>query len=130
MFVLLNDEVKKNCIGHIQNLPERTVWDVQIREHKSKRSLQQNALYWKWLGIIGDVLGWDAEDLHESMKQNFIGFDDKVDPVTGKVFQVPRSSKKLGVKKFSEFMDKVYAFAQSENITLPEPAYYGFDTKD
>lgn len=123
VFVIINPEVKRNCLQEIQNLAFNT-HEVVIRE--KKRGNNQNALYWKWIGVISHVVGYSPDDLHEAFKRNFLGEDEIVD-VFGKKILIPRSSAKLKKKEFSEYMAKVEAFAHTQGILLPSPDYYGYE---
>ncbi|MBT8449087.1 MAG: recombination protein NinB [Gammaproteobacteria bacterium] len=46
--------------------------EVVIRPYKRKRSLEQNKLYWKWLGIIAEETGNDSDSLHFKLKAEFL----------------------------------------------------------
>jgi len=116
-FVTKNDEVKQNCIDHIQSLDG--VYDVFIEEHGSLRSKAQNRLYWKFMKIIGDYCGNDKDDMHyvfamlhlDHEKKNVMGFERiKV-----------RSTTTLTVKQFCDYMVHIEKFAVENNIKLPYP---------
>lgn len=92
--------------------------EVFIRRHKKKRSLDQNALYWSWLGIISRVTGNDTEQLHEAFKQRFA--EAMVADVFGKTVTI-YSTAKMKVGEMSEYLDRVFAFAAGEGIVLPLP---------
>jgi len=92
--------------------------EVILRRHRKKRSLDQNALYWMWLGIISRVTGNDTDQLHETFKQMFA--EAKVAEVFGKTVTT-YSTAKMNVGEMSEYLDRVYAFAASEGILLPLP---------
>lgn len=104
-------------IGRINPDPEHPL-EVLLRRHKKKRSLEQNALYWSWLGIISRHTGNDTEQLHEAFKQRFA--EAMVADVFGKTVTI-YSTAKMKVGEMSEYLDRVFAFAASEGIVLPLP---------
>jgi len=119
-FVLKNDNVKNNCIEKIKSLDG--VWDVFIEEHGSLRSKAQNSLYWKWLTIIGNDIGYHKDDMHfvfgmmylECEKRNIMGFERMVVP----------STTSLSVKRFTDYLRQIEAFAVENGIRLPHPDFY------
>lgn len=125
IYILNNEQVKQNCIQEIKMLTVGT-YEVLIRE--KKRSNPQNALYWKWIHIIANELGYADDELHEAFKGKFIGMEQGRD-VFGNIFIRPKSSAALNKKAFTEYMNMVNAFAMSQNITLPSPDYYGLEDK-
>lgn len=124
IFRLINQTVKRNCLMEIQGLPLGQ-YEIVIKE--VTRNNQQNALYWKWAEIIGSTLGYSAEDMHDAFKRHFLGEDEKIN-VFGQVVVNPKSSASLKKREFSDYMNKVEAFASSQGITLPSPDYYGYET--
>lgn len=94
---------------------------VEVKEYKSKRSLEQNKRYWKLLQQIaeeawldGNQYGQDA--WHEYFRQQFIGAIDL--PKGGKV---GISTTTLDVAEFQEYMTKVEVFASTQlGVTFGE----------
>lgn len=70
--ILHNAAIAARAKAIIDALPHDTVHEVIIRPHKSKRSLDQNALLWQWLTIIGSDLGYTKEEAHEEYKRRFL----------------------------------------------------------
>jgi len=70
----------------------------------------QQKLYFKWRDILAEELGWDSSAMHEYLK---------------KTYNDGKSTKGLDTKGWSVFMSKVFAFAGSNNITLP----LGYDSE-
>jgi hypothetical protein len=56
----------------VKELPLDVVHDVEIKEHKSNRSVSQNALYWLWLTEIGNSYGEMKEEVAERYKDKFL----------------------------------------------------------
>lgn len=118
---VINEKVRQNAIEEIRQMP--LGFEVKIGD--LKRGNNQNALYWKWLQIIADETGHDKDELHEAFKRNFIGVDDGID-IFGNLYLRPKSSAKLKKREFHEYMVKVEIYANSLNIVLPSPDYFGY----
>lgn len=97
-------------------------WDVEIKPHKKQRSVRANNLYWKWLTIIGDEIGYTKDELHDVFREKFL-------PVTEvEVFGVRRhvltstSDPDFTTDKMSAYMHHIDRFAaQDLGIMLPRP---------
>ena len=93
---------------------------IKIDKWKDSRSLDQNALYWSWLSIIGEDLGYYKEEIHEEMIRMFAptytlrGLD-------GKPKQKKLTTSKMKVNQMHEFMNRVDQFAAEQGIVLPQP---------
>jgi hypothetical protein len=97
--------------------------EVRIRaeEAEDTRSLQQNAFYWAVvLREISeqariDGQAWAAEAWHEYGKRTFLGYEFKRTVIAGRkrkaVSKQLRSTTKLSVKRMSEYLEKLMAFA-------------------
>jgi hypothetical protein len=96
-------------------------YHVQIVPWEETRRIRANNLYWKWVEIIAEELGYDKLSLHEALKEKFLGMDEYV-TLDGEVRTKPKESKTLSVKKFNEYMNNVHVFASQElGIVLPSP---------
>ncbi len=95
---------------------------VTMQSKTEKRSLDQNALYFKWCHIIADETGNDKDDIHEFLKMKFLGFKHiRVKPEHLGTM-VPISTKIQSVKSMAEYMQKIQAWAATDlNIMLPVP---------
>lgn len=111
-FMLSHTQARQNACQAVMQAPDGYFVVLQPKT----RTLEQNARYWG-RGILAQiaekaVIGgrrFSAEAWHEQFKRQFIGIDELPN---GQV--IGRSSTKLSVKEFSEFVDKVEAFAATE----------------
>lgn len=119
--IVMRSEVQREfAMSLIRQLDVGKTWQITVKPFKKKRSLHQNALYWKWLGIIAVETGNDPDDLHEIFKQQFL-IPVEVE-FAGEVTSLRRSTTKLNTQDMSAYMDKVNAFAASQlGIILPLP---------
>jgi len=115
-----NYKTREEAIKLVSELDLKKVHHVKVTCKRAKRSVSANALYWMWLTCIEQETGNSKEDLHEAFKQMFLGTESIL--VLGSVLNVTCSSAKLDDSLFSQYMNKVQTFANSElGITLPNP---------
>ena len=97
---------------------------IRAEEAEDTRSLQQSRFYW---GVVlaeiaeqarvgGDR--WSAEAWHEYGKRTFLGYEFKRITIAGRkrkaVSKQLRSTTRLSVRRMSEYLDKVMAFAVTD----------------
>lgn len=116
-YVLKNDDIKKNCIDHIQSLDG--VYRVTIEKYVKNRSQAQSRLMWLWLGIISNDTGESPENLHQVFKLRFLGTE-KIQSM-GYSIEIPKSTTKLTTQEFTDYLDKIEGLALSIDIRLPHP---------
>jgi len=116
---ITNEHQRAAIIKAISALNLDKAWTVELKRKTKGRSLSQNALYHKWLGIVAQDTGNDHDDLHEFCKDKWCPV--KVVEMFGEQKEV-RSTKKLTTAEMTEYMDRVYAFFVGDfGILLPIP---------
>lgn len=116
-------ESKRSLIHLINGLSEDKQWAITVGPYVKKRSLNQNALYWKWIGILAVDTGNDVDSVHEFVKQKFL--IPKITEIDGETIET-RSTKNLTTAEFKTFMDAFYAWAATElGIFFPVPEELG-----
>jgi len=95
-----------------------TPLEVVVREHKSKRSVEQNARLHALLTEIADQVWirgrkYDVETWKEHFRQKLIGTEE-IEMPDGKRLERGISTTTLDVAAFSDFMDQITAHATSE----------------
>jgi hypothetical protein len=118
--IILRDErLRQIVLDFVGKLDIAHPWKITIERYKKKRSLSQNALYWKWVGIISDETGNDRDEVHEFFKVKFLT------PTIiemGDTAIACRTTTKLSTQDMSDFMEKVMAFSTGNlGILLPIP---------
>jgi len=111
-----------NAIVHL-NLEGGRKWQVTIEPFKKKRTLSQNALMWKWIGEVANLVhketGQDADDIHEFFKTKFLPA--RIVEIAGETIE-RRTTTKLSTQEMSDYMTKIHAFVTSElGFILPLP---------
>jgi hypothetical protein len=96
------------------------VYAVTVKEYKSKRSLEQNALYWKWISIIGNDLGYHKNEMHEALLEH-LSIPYTFKGIDGKVKQKQLRTSMMNTQQMSDYMFAVEQFAAEQSINLPRP---------
>lgn len=119
-FILRDEDRRQSALAYIRslNLNGRTL-EVRVKPYKKNRTTAQNSLYWMWLGVLADDLGYTEDDLHELFKARFLGVEEK--QIWGDTVYVARSTTRLTTQQFTEYLEKIEALALQMNITLPHP---------
>src|SRR5699024_12479951 len=98
-------------------------YSVMIEDRKDSRSLQQNRLYWKWVGIIGDDLVYFKEEMHEALLDEFAPSYTYRD-LKGKPRQENVRSSKMTLEQMHDYMMHVDRSAAELGVIFPRSAYY------
>jgi len=109
--LILNDIKRFNLFIKKQ---KDCVVEVRVKKYRKQRSTDQNSLYWMWLGIIGDDLGYDADELHATFKAMFLTDLSKKLPLV-------RSTTALNTQEFSLYLERIDRQASELGIVLPHP---------
>ena len=118
-FVIFDEASRQRCVSLIAGLNIEKPWEVTVARKTKKRTLSQNALYHKWVGIIAEETGNDHEDVHDEFKRRFV--PPKEIEIFGEI-RMRQSTTDFDTPGMTTFMEKVYAFSVSElGILLPLP---------
>lgn len=93
--------------------PQRVVID----DRKENRRTQQNRLYWKWISIIGEELGYERKEMHDILVLELLGMMAK--EISGKTVETMHTTHDMNVGDFSDYMEKVSMWAGRMQIRLP-----------
>lgn len=114
---------RRDVIRAIEALDLSKTWRVEIKRKARKRSLQANSLYWEWISIAAQELGYDKNDMHEAVME---AADcphrayKRIDGTEGR----RRSTAGLSTQEFTAYMDRVYRLIVGElGIVLPLPEH-------
>ena len=122
-FILRDGKIRNNAIENIMALDLSELYEVNVQPFKDNRSKAQNRLYWKWIPYMADFCGYTNNKMHRELKGKFLGFDESV--VAGFKTREVRSSKKLKVNEFTNYLQEIEELAQDYGVNLPHPEDYG-----
>ena len=91
---------------------------VEMKPDVQSRSTKQNALYWKWLGVLTET-GNTQGALHQYLAQEYLS--PVAEDIQGQTVLVIKSTTTLSVKEFAEYLEHVQQFADSLGCILPKP---------
>ena len=106
-------------IDKINKLDPTKVWEVVIRERKSKRSVEQNRRLWDLYGAIGDYIGEDKDKVHELMGYKFLRYQAEIAGVT---VELIKSTTKLTTKEMTEYQEAIERWAANIGFYWEEAA--------
>jgi len=112
--ILREEDHREYAINRLRNA--KLGMEVIIQPHKTNRSLDQNALYWKWVSVMGADLGYTKDEMHESLMREHLP-PRVVETMNGPVETY--TTTKLSVKEMSDYMEQVSITAGKMGIVLP-----------
>jgi len=121
-YILRNDDIRKRVIATLTALDLDTLWTVEIAPYKKNRTLEQNALMWKYTDALGKHFGYSKDDMHEETMRlfltpkSYVGMDGEIREVY--------STKNLPVGEMSDFIDHLYQLGAENGVLLPVPEQY------
>jgi hypothetical protein len=91
---------------------------IEVREAKDIRTNAQNRLYWKWIEIISNELGYeDKQEIHNILKYKFLL---KEEVINGEIHQGLKSTTTLTKEEFGKLTQDIFFWANDTfNINLP-----------
>lgn len=104
------------------DISDGKTWNVITEPYRPKRSVEQNNLYWEWLGTIADETGNSADAIHEHCRNTFLPAE--FYDLDGVTREYRRSTAKLKVGEMARYMDRVHSWAAVDlgmRLPLPPP---------
>jgi hypothetical protein len=102
---------------YLTSLPDGD-YTIEVYKIKSSRSLEQNALYWKWIKVISEDLGYYPEELHEAFIEQFAPVYTARD-LNGKPKQKRTRTSNMSVEQMGKYLDRISHFCAEHSIRLP-----------
>lgn len=100
---------------------------LKLEKKRSIRSLPQNNLYWVWLTILGDEIGYTKDELHDIFGVKYRSEKRYIaNKETGEAIEVTyiRSTTTFNKMEMSEYMMKIEKNASELGIILPTPEMF------
>jgi len=110
-----NDVIRE----YMKLIPFDGTYKMEIKKVQSKRSLAQNDLYWMWLTIIANDIGYTKDEMHDVMRDMLL--EPVVKEVMGRVISTLPSTTDMGVKDFCDYLNAIDIWAAGFGIILPQP---------
>jgi len=91
-------------------------YPVEINKPGARRSERQNRLYWQWMTVIGNHLGYSKDDMHDLMLAKFAPSKEVMDEY------VLLTTSNMTPTQMSYYMTNIGRWAFDEfELILPEP---------
>lgn len=114
--ILRTEEQKDRAIQRIKAIKpdSENPFGVWIAPYRKIRTLEQNALYWRLIGLVSDATGHNRDVLHTFFKRRAFGV--RVDVVGGENVEYVPSSAKASRGDFAELVEHVQEFIAEHGI--------------
>lgn len=123
--IVRNGHSKQIIKQKIDEIEEGDKYCVEIKAYVKSRTKAQNRLYWKWMTIIGNELGYKKNEMHTVYANMYL--EPVVVEYKGKRYETTRSTTSLNVREFIEYLNIIEQHAATEHgIRVPHPqdSYY------
>ena len=105
--------------AHFKEYPDSDKAIIEIKDDKESRSIKQNRLYWEWISVIGGELGYTKDETHAILRDKFLGYTETTTKLS--VIKELRSTTKLKVKEFKDYLEQIDILMSEYGIILPRP---------
>jgi hypothetical protein len=113
--IVFNNKAK--FLNDVAEFNDGTIIVISINEAKDVRTNQQNKLWWAWMQIIGDTIGYSKNETHDIMKYKFLLREETIE---GETHQYIKSTTTLSKEDFNKIAQDVFFWANDTlNIKLP-----------
>lgn len=136
----------------VDETPLDPLHEISVSEYTSTRSLQQNALYWKWNTVIAQEQGETKDDIHLFHKEKFAihifvrddeSFRRMMQAINtlnnfeyhlyrealGKIVELTQTTA-FSVAQFTEYLNEIDRFWMIKGLYLPVPQHLNIMIKD
>jgi len=88
---------------------------IELKEIKQKRTLDQNALFHAWIKVFAECIGeLSIEDCKRDVKRTLLGVKQVTNYFTGEIMFEDYKTSAMDTKQMAEFMDKFKIWANAE----------------
>jgi len=116
--IIFESKTAKDSVSRFLKKNKDKKVSLEYKKVGTKRTFNQNSLYWLTLRWFSGETGNDIEDLHELFKSKFLK---KTIQFKEYMVEIPSSTTGLNTLKFSEFYKKVNAMILSLGYVTPKP---------
>lgn len=96
----------------VRTLNPQKAWRVEISQHHKKRTISQNKLLWAIYQEVASETGHTEDEIHDYCKIKFL--PKRIVNIEGKDDEIPGSTAILDKPAFSEYVERVSAWAATE----------------
>lgn len=111
-YIARSEAQLRNVAAVILGLNPAKPWRIEIKRHSERRSLGQNRRYWVAIAEIASETGHSPDEIHTYAKHEFL--PRRLVSLNDKDVEVDGSSAELDAAGFSEYLERVIAWAASD----------------
>ncbi len=111
-YIAIGTQQLQRAADTIRALNPKRPWRIEITQHQAKRTLSQNKLYFSILTEMANETGYTKDEMHDIMKTKLL--PPQVVSLADEEITIPATTTTLGKKEFSDYVDRVCAFAATE----------------
>lgn len=116
----LQNNVRVQIANELKEFEGKRI-EIKIQKLKSVRSHQQNKLWWVYMTILSNEIGYTKDEIHEICKMKFLK-KSKVIEKTGEIMEYLGSTAELNKTDFADMVSELIRWsAESLDIILPLP---------
>lgn len=120
--MLSRDRMIERIATVLQALPMPKAWQIEIKEHKPKRSDQQNRYLW---GVVYSTItehleGWHADDVHDFCLGECYGWE-TISGLGKKRLRPIRRSSTMNKIEFAHYIAWIQQRMAEHGIFIPDP---------
>lgn len=121
--LLIDDERARGyAMGVLRSISIDEPLLVTVETYRERRSVEQNSRYWAILRDIAEQckpqgVAYSSETWHKYFAAKWIGVDEIKLP-NGRTITEPKSTTKLKVDEFNEYMTRIEAWAVEHGVIL------------
>ena len=104
-------------------LENPTTKEAVVTIQKSSRSDAQNRLYFYWVGILSQEVGYSKDEMHLVLADKFLPKIEFTTKKGKKISQIP-STRKLNIDEFIDYICEIEMFSGEWGIKLPHNSDY------
>lgn len=94
-------------------------YTVEVKLDRTKRTIDQNRLYWLWMACLSEETGMSKDELHAIFAGLFLS-EERL--FNGETVRVIRSTSSLDTAQFKDYLDEIQRYCATElAIALPNP---------
>ena len=117
-FILRNPDIQQMALSAVSQAPvsDETPIEVIVRPYKSKRSLEQNALWHTMVGELAQKMGYTPIEMKGILKYA-LGYYHEIQGKQRKIMIFDETSK-MSVEQLTTLIDQTYQWASEKGVVL------------
>ena len=122
-----NEQSYAVAMQHLSGIDPLKGWTLELKRKTKHRSNNQNALYWKWMTIVGQEIGYSKDEMDLVFKDKFLA--PKIVTVGDEEHKL-YSTSGMDTKGMTGYLKLIDMFcARDLGIVLPHPEDQHYESR-